>query len=132
MVVKPVFPSYVFVLLSKDTHGSPLNHTTGCKYVLSHFSNSSEYRQPYKVPWVEDLRRLRIGQRQNGAATEAEEVIAPGTMVRIKKGMFVDTVALVSMTWKARVQLLLECFGGREVSVILPTSDVELVAAPVG
>jgi len=52
-------------------------------------------------------------------------------MVRIQRGAFTDTIALVEMSAESRVRLLLECFGGLEIAVSFAAEDVEVISRPV-
>ena len=97
----------------------------GCKKLLT-FANGDEYLQPYQVPFAEELRALRIepaGKQADRAPT--------GTMVRIRRGAFTDTLAIVEMSTESRVRLLLECFGGREIAVSFAAADVEVLSRPI-
>lgn len=128
LVVKPVFPGYVFIELD-DTlpNWSPINSTLGVKRLLTHSAGSEDlYRKPAKVPFMDDLRRLRIYHED----APGEEVIPPGTTVRIRRGPFAEKVALVAMSTQDRVRLLLEAFN-REIVVDFDTESVELVRRSV-
>ena len=52
-------------------------------------------------------------------------------MVRIRRGAFTDTLAIVEMSTESRVRLLLECFGGREIAVGFAAADVEVLSRPI-
>lgn len=128
LVVKPVFPGYVFIELEDQTHNwAPINSTLGVKRLLTHSAGGDEpYRKPAKVPFMEDLRRLRI----QSAETGEEDVLPPGTTVRIRRGPLAERVALVAMSSADRVKLLLEAFN-REIVIDFDVESVELVRRPL-
>lgn len=126
LAVRPVFPGYVFIRLDDEhPNWSPIHSTLGIKRLLTHWVSADEYRRPAKIQFVEDLRRLRI----RGAHAGEQEVLPPGTEVRIRRGPFAERVALVDMATTERVRLLLEVFG-REVSVEFGVDDIVLVRRP--
>lgn len=126
LAVKPVFPGYVFIRLDDQVpNWSPIHSTLGIKRLLTYFVAGDEYRRPAKIQFVEDLRRLRI----RGAHAADPEVLPPGTEVRIRRGPFVERIALVEMATPDRVRLLLEVLG-REVSIEFDVADIVLVRRP--
>jgi transcription antitermination factor NusG len=126
--VAPVFPSYVFIELDETTHWSPINSTYGCKQLLTYL-DGPEYREPHRVPFVDELRRMQI--RQPNDKDEDHGRIPIGTMVRIKRGKFVERIGLVEMATAARIRLLIECFGGREIAVTFDAKDIEVINRPL-
>ena len=127
MAVKAVFPGYVFVELD-DTrpNWSPINNTLGVKRLLTQSTTPGEYRQPARIKFVDELRRLH---RHHQGALAEPDVLPPGTIVRIKRGPFAERVALVEMSSGDRVRLLLEAFN-REIVVEFAVDDVVLIRRP--
>jgi transcriptional antiterminator RfaH len=126
LAVRPVFPGYVFVELD-DTipNWAPIHSTLGVKHLLTHWVSADEYRRPARIPFVGDLRRLRIRGNHSGE----QDTLPPGTEVRIKRGPFAERVALVKLSTIDRVNLLLEVFS-RQVSIEFDLADVVLVRRP--
>ena len=124
LAVRPVFPGYVFVKLDDDSTWSPINSTLGVRRLLTNAVKESEYRRPARIPFVEDLRRLRV--RPTGVT---EDTLPAGTVVRIKRGPFAQHMALVHMSVEDRVHLLLQVFA-REISVEFSAADIEIIRRP--
>jgi transcription antitermination factor NusG len=127
ITVVPVFPSYVFIELADEVRWAPVNSTTGIKRLLTYIDDG-EYRRPHHVPFIEDLRRMQV--RPDGKE-ESDGHIPIGTICRIVRGVFVEHVGLVEMSSAARVRLLIECFGGREIAVTFDAGDVEVISRPL-
>lgn len=127
--VKPVFPGYVFIRLDDQVpNWSPINSTLGVKRLLTQAARcdgKDEYRKPAKVPFVDDMRKLQV----RDGNTSDQEVMPPGTMVRIRRGPFAERVALVALSAGDRVRLLLEAFS-RQVEVEFDTEAVEIMRCP--
>lgn len=139
-IVQPVFPGYVFVELEDATSWSPINSTMGVKRLLtglaSAASEDDDYRRPARVPFVAQLRRLRIrrpvdydDQPLDGLTLD-DQPIAPGTVVTIRRGAWAGRRALVEMSTAERVHALVECFAGRSLSVTFGLADVETAEFP--
>jgi transcription antitermination factor NusG len=128
MTIKPVFPSYEFILLDPDLYNwAPINSTYGVRALLTFAENGYDYRRPHEIPFAENLREL--GKPASVAAPGLVE-IPIGTMVRVTRGPFTDHIGLVEMSGPARVILLLEVFQ-RVTMVTFDRSAVEIVAAPL-
>jgi transcriptional antiterminator RfaH len=126
--IKPVFPSYIFILLDPDLYNwSPINSTFGVRALLTFAQNNSDYRRPHEIPFAENLREL--GKPVTRLAPGMVE-IPVGTMVRVKRGPFTDHVGLVEMSGPSRVRLLLEVFQ-RETVVTFARSDIEVISTPL-
>jgi transcriptional antiterminator RfaH len=128
ITIVPVSPSYVFIELDDEVRWAPINSTTGIKKLLT-YSNDGEYRHPHHVRFIEDLRRMQV--RRPDGKEESDGRIPIGTMCRIVRGVFVEHVGLVEMSSAARVRLLIECFGGREIAVTFDAGDVEVISRPL-
>ena len=131
LTIIPVFRNYVFVRLYPNIYDwVPVRYTYGVKKLLTFTSHSSEYQHPHEIPFIDELRALGKPTPAAAASKNGGVEIPIGTMVRIKRGPFVDHVAIVEMSSHSRVRLLIEVFS-RETVVTFDKSDVETVAAPL-
>ena len=133
--VTPVFPGYVFVALDDTSHWSPINSTMGVRRLLTAAatadSDPQDYRRPCRVPFVEQLRRLRIGRPADLDMLLEDPDDAPipaGTIVTIRRGAFAGRHALVELSTAERVHALVECFNGRSLSITFSLADIETAA----
>lgn len=123
LVVRPVFPGYVFIELDDTVpNWAPINSTLGVKRLLTYSSKNEEYRKPTMVPFIDSLRRIR----NDDSAGDHAALLPIGTTVRICRGPFAEKVALVTLAEGDRVKLLLEAFN-REIVVDFDVDSVELV-----
>ena len=126
--VCPVFPGYVFVRLDDElVNWSPLNSTLGVRRLLTATANG-DYRRPARVPFADDLWRLRL--RPSGT-NQPQDMIEPGTIVRVLRGPFQERTGLVELSEGDRVKLLLQAFN-REVTIEFSVDNVQLIRRPTG
>ncbi|MBO0736281.1 MAG: hypothetical protein J2P48_06895 [Alphaproteobacteria bacterium] len=129
-VVSAVFPSYIFVQLDSEKVWTPVRYTFGVRRLLMKTKHvDEEYDVPAKIPFVDNLRHLRLWQPEQ-RCDEPEAQIPIGTMVRVKRGPFAQRVGLVEMSAADRVRLLMDAFN-RTCSVDFDVDSVEALA-PAG
>ena len=127
LVVRPLFPGYIFIQLDDQVFNwSPLNNTLGVRRLIT-ATTAGDYRYPARVPFADDLWRLRL----RPSSVNEPELIPPGTIVRVLRGPFQERTGLVELSEGDRVKLLLQAFN-REVSIEFSVENVQLIRRPTG
>lgn len=124
-VIRPFFPGYLFVRFDPDAAAwAAIPRTPGVKRLLCSARN-----QPLPLPNGEVERWMAKGRAGDGAIDErapAFPSVAAGDMVRITAGPLTDMPALVQLSDRDRVVVLLAMLGA-ERPVTLYRGDVERV-----
>ncbi len=120
-VLTPLFPNYLFVMLSRDLHEwRPINGTYGVKSLVRGASGRP-------VPMPSTAINGILSRSQNGIMTKLMSEFTPGDTVKIINGPFADRMAQIErMDAADRIRVLIDILGGRS-SISVPMSDVSPV-----
>jgi transcriptional antiterminator RfaH len=126
LVPQAAFPGYIFIQLDElAVNWAPINYTLGIQRLLTQLSKKSEYRMPCKADFVNDLHQMRLMGLDDKRILD--DTIPIGTLIRIKNGPFADKEALVQMSSRDRVRVMLQAFN-REIILECEAAAVERVA----
>lgn len=122
MVMRPLFPGYLFVRLDPDMHRwRSINGTVGVRQILTN-GNMPRY-VPDRI-----IDEIIEREDENGAVKLTPPTFSPGQRVRMVDGAFAEISGLFEeIRDEARAVLLISLLG-RKVRVSVPTADLAATA----
>jgi transcriptional antiterminator RfaH len=121
-VLRPLFPSYVFVELDPSKHRwRPILSTFGVRTLVRH----GERPALLAPEFVEALK----ARERDGAIARPDNDLAPGQDVRLSSGYFAGlTAQILELDQNERVTVLLNLLNG-QVKAKVPVADVAALSA---
>lgn len=122
LVLRPLFPSYLFVQLDPELHRwRSVNGTIGVRRILT------EGDRPRCVP-DHIIAEIFSRQDETGAIKLAAPVFMPGQAVRLMTGPLAEVAAMFEETRDDNRVVLLLSLLGRKVRVLAPVDEVTVAA----
>lgn len=122
IVLRPLFPGYLFVRLDPDQHRwRSINGTIGVRQILS------DGNTPRTLP-DHVIEEIVARQDETGAVKLSAPVFAPGQAVRLLDGPFADVSGLFEEARDENRVVLLLSILGRQVRVVAPAAEVTAAA----
>ena len=118
IVLRPLFPSYLFVRLDPELHRwRSINGTIGVRQILGHGET------PRYVP-NRIIDEIVAREDETGAVKLAPPIFNPGQAVRLAEGAFADVSGLFEEMRDEHRAVLLISLLGRKVQVYVPAAEV--------
>lgn len=115
-VVRPLFPGYMFVKVSRDGNWRPILSTLGVRRVIR-FGNATPFLDP---GFVEELQAREV----DGVIAAPSVQFAPGQHVKIAGGPFEGRIAtILEVRENVRLDILMSLLG-QSVRVRIDSGDV--------
>lgn len=122
LVLRPLFPGYLFVQLDPDLHRwRSINGTVGVRQILT------DGNAPRHVPDC-IIEEIVAREDENGAVKLATPAFRPGQLVRVLDGAFADVSGLFEEMRDENRAVLLISLLGRKVRVNVPAAEVTAAA----
>lgn len=122
MVLRPLFPGYLFVQLDPEMHRwRSINGTVGVRQILTD-GNAPRY-VPDRI-----IEEIVAREDETGAVKLATPAFSPGQSVRLVDGAFADVAGLFEEMRDENRAVLLISLLGRKVRVQVPAAEVTAAA----